>query len=102
VATTVNAQENAPGPNPPLSLDAGQSVVFLVAVRGMTSQGTYALWFGVSIDGAMATTRAPSDGSFLIAPAAIVWTGTACETSARQARIPSTTQDTYYVCPPSL
>jgi hypothetical protein len=75
--------------------------VFLIAVDGLTSHGTYALSFGVSIDGATLTTLVPSDGPFLIAPAAKVWTGTACQTPAMLAQIPAATQDTYYVCPPA-
>lgn len=96
----VNAQAHSTGPNPPIAIGPNESVVFLVAVDGLTSQGTYALTFSIRIDGAAPATMAPSDGSFLIAPSAVVWTGTACQTPAMQAHIPATTQDTYYVCPP--
>ena len=98
---TANAQWHSNGPTPPFALGPNKSVVLLVAVNGLTSQGTYALSFGLSVDGAAPTKIAPSDGSFLIAPAAIVWTGTACQTPAMQAHIPPSSQDTYYVCPPS-
>jgi hypothetical protein len=73
----------------------------LVAVDGLTSQGTYALSFGIRVDDAAAVTLTPSDGSFLIAPAAVVWTGTACQTPAMQAQFPPASQDTFYVCPPA-
>ncbi len=100
-ATTPNAQVHSGGPNPPFSIDPNKSIVLLVAVNGLTSQGTYALGFDIGIDGAAPTTLAPSDGSFLIAPSAKVWTGTACQTPAMQALIPPSSQDTYYVCPPA-
>ncbi len=99
--TTANARSQRNGPNPPIAIDPNESIVFVVAVNGLTSQGTYALSFGISIDGAAPTTLTPSDGSFLMAPSAIVWTGTACQTPAMQAQIPAATQDTYYVCPPA-
>jgi hypothetical protein len=70
-------------------------------VHGLTSQGTYALTFGVSIDGIAPAQVAPSDGSFFIAPSAIVWTGTACQRPAMLALIPAASQDTFYVCPPT-
>ncbi len=75
--------------------------MFLIAVNGLTSQGTYTLSFGVGVDGAAPTAVAPGDGAFLIAPKAVVWTGTACQTSAMKAQIPAASQDTYYVCPPA-
>ena len=95
-----NAQAHSSGPNLPIAIGPNKSITFLVAVNGLTSQGTYALSFGLSVDGASPTSLTPSDGSFLIAPSAVVWTGTACETSAMQAHISATSQDTYYVCPP--
>jgi hypothetical protein len=76
-------------------------VSFLVPIHGLTQQGTYALSFGLGIDGAAATPLAPRDGSFLIAPAPTVWTGTACTSPAMQAQMPAASTDTYYVCPPS-
>jgi hypothetical protein len=97
----VTANANGGGPTPPFAIDPNQSIVFLIAVDGLTSQGTYTLGFSISIDGATPTTLAPSDGSFLIAPAAVVWTGTACQTPAMLAQIPPADQDTYYVCPPT-
>lgn len=96
---TANAQGQSA--NPPFAIGPNKSVVFLIAVKGLTSQGTYTLSFGVSIDGAAPATLAPSDGAFLIAPAATVWTGTACQTPAMLAHIPAASQDTYYVCPPT-
>jgi hypothetical protein len=84
----------------PATIGAQHAIAFYVGVNGLTSQGTYALQFGLSVDGAAPTEVTPSDGSFLIAPAAIVWTGTACQTPAMQAQIPPATQDNYYVCPP--
>lgn len=98
---TVNAQVDADGPHLPIAIGPNQSVGLVVAVNGLTSQGTYALIFGISVDGAAPTYLSPSDGSFLIAPSAVVWTGTACQTPAMQTRIPSASQDTYYVCPPA-
>ncbi|HET9109642.1 MAG TPA: hypothetical protein VFN78_02340 [Ktedonobacterales bacterium] len=89
------------GPNLPISLPPNQSLTFLIAVNGLTVQGSYALTFGVSVDDAAPTTVTPSDGSFFIAPSAAVWTGTACQSAAMQAKIPATTHDTYYVCPPA-
>lgn len=100
---TAPAAANAQGhsANPPFAIGPNKSVVFLIAVKGLTNQGTYALSFGVSIDGAAPATMVPSDGSFLIAPSATVWTGTACQTPAMLAHILATSQDTYYVCPPT-
>jgi hypothetical protein len=89
------------GVNLPVVIGPNQYIVLLVAVKGLTSQGMYTLNFGVSVDGAAPATLAPSDGAFLIAPSARVWTGTACQTPAMQARIPASSQDTYYVCPPA-
>jgi hypothetical protein len=101
-STTADTKyQHGRGLNPPIAIDPNKSIVFLVAVNGLTSQGTYALNFSISVDGAAPTTLTPSDGSFLIAPSAIVWTGTACQTPAMQAHIPAATQDTYYVCPPA-
>lgn len=86
----------------PIPVGAGQSVVFYVGVAGLTNQGTYALSVGVSVDGAAPTTVTPSDGAFMIAPSPIIWTGTACMSSpAMLARIPASSQDTYWVCPPA-
>jgi hypothetical protein len=96
-----NAQVHSNGPNLPFAIGPNESIVFLVAVNGLTSQGTYTLSFGVSVDGAAPTPLTPSDGPFLIAPSATVWTGTACQTAAMQAHIPPSSQDTYYVCPPA-
>lgn len=98
---TANTQVRSSGPNPPIAIGPNKSIEFLVAVNGLTSQGTYTLSFGISVDGTAPTKLAPSDGSFLIAPSAIVWTGTACQTPAMQAHIPAASQDTYYVCPPA-
>lgn len=96
-----NAQMNSRGPNLPVTISPNKSIAFLIAVNGLTSQGTYALTFGVGVDGATPATLTPSDGSFLIAPSLIVWTGTTCQTSAMQAKIPVTTKDIFYVCPPA-
>jgi hypothetical protein len=85
----------------PLSIDAHHSIDLYAAINGLTSQGTYTLSFDFSVDGAAPTTLTPSDGAFLIAPSAAIWTGTACQTPAMQAHIPAATQDTYYVCPPA-
>lgn len=85
----------------PIALGPNKSIELLIAVNGLTSQGTYALRFGASVDGAAPVTMIPSDGAFLIAPAPRVWTGTACQSPAMQAQIPASTQDTYYVCPPA-
>jgi hypothetical protein len=89
------------GVNLPATIGPNKSIQALIAVDGLTSQGVYALKFGVSVDGAAPTMLTPSDGAFLIAPSASVWTGTACQTPAMQARIPASSQDTYYVCPPA-
>jgi hypothetical protein len=84
----------------PATIDANKSIVFVIAVNGLTSQGTYSLSFGLSVDGAAPTQVTPRDGPFLIASTAKVWTGTACQTPAMLAQIPAASQDTYYVCPP--
>lgn len=96
-----NSQWHSDGPTPLIALGPNESIAFLVAVNGLTSQGTYALTFSLGIDGAAPATLTPSDGPFFIAPAAVVWTGTACETPAMLAQIPAASQDTYYVCPPA-
>jgi hypothetical protein len=98
---STSAEAPVDGLNWPATIDAGKSIVFLIAVNGLTSQGTYALSFGFSVDGSAPAQVTPSDGSFLIVPAAIVWTGTACQIPAMLAQIPAASQDTYYVCPPS-
>jgi hypothetical protein len=85
----------------PATIGPNKSIGLAVAVNGLTSQGTYSLSFGLSVDGAIPTLVTPSDGSFLIAPSAIVWTGNLCQTPAMQAQIPAATHDTYYVCPPT-
>ncbi len=85
----------------PVTIGPNQSIVIAVAVNGLSAQGVYTLSFGVSVDGAAPVALAPSDGSFLMAPSATVWTGTACETSAMLAQIPASSQDAYYVCPPA-
>ncbi len=96
--SVANAQRG--GPNLPITLAPNTSLTFLVAVNGLTSQGTYSLSFGLSVDSAASTSLTPSDGAFFIAPSPTVWTGTACQKPAMQAQIPATSQDTYYVCPP--
>lgn len=85
----------------PVSIGPNEYIGLVVAVKGLTRQGTYALSFRISVDGAAPKTLTPSDGPFLIAPSARVWTGTACQTPAMQAHIPASSQDTYYVCPPA-
>lgn len=85
----------------PASIEPHKSIQVLIAVDGLTRQGTYALSFGVSVDGAASTTLTPSDGSFFMAPSAKVWTGTACQAPTMLAQIPAASQDAYYVCPPS-
>ncbi len=101
-ATAVaNSQVNSGGPNLPLTLAPNKSIVFLVAVHGLITQGTYTLSFGLGVDHWVPVALEPSDGSFFIAPSAKVWTGTACQTPAMQALIPASSQDVYYVCPPA-
>lgn len=85
----------------PVIIKPREAILMMVAVNGLTSQGTYALSFGVRVDEATPSSLSPDDGSFLIAPSAVIWTGTACETPAMQAQIPAASQDTYYVCPPA-
>jgi hypothetical protein len=85
----------------PFSLKPNTSLSLVITLSGLTSQGTYTLSFDVSVDGAASTALAPSDGSFLIAPAAAKWSGQSCETPAMQAQIPASSQPTYYVCPSS-
>lgn len=96
-----NAQSYATGPDLPVTLGPGKSVVFLVAVDSLTSQGTYTLSFSVSVDGAASATLPARDGPFFIAPSPVIWTGTACQTPAMQAQIPTPAPDAYYVCPPA-
>lgn len=85
----------------PLTIGPNQSITFVIAIKGLTSQGTYALDLRVGVDGAPPATLAPSDGAFMIAPSPNIWTGTACQTPAMQAHIPAASHDTYYVCPPA-
>ena len=96
-----NAKEDHAGPSLPIALAPNTSIVLLVAVNGLTSQGTYTLSFDLSLDGASPTGLAPSDGAFLLAPAATIWTGTACQAPAMRAHIPVASHDIYYVCPPA-
>lgn len=85
----------------PVTISPNKAIVLAVALNGLTAQGTYTLSFGISVDGAAPRQVTPSDGAFLMAPSAIVWTGTACQTPAMQAQIPASSQDAYYVCPPA-
>lgn len=96
-----DAQCQCGGVSLPASIGPHESIGLAVAVKGLTRQGTYALSFGISVDGAARTSVTPSEGPFLIAPSARVWTGTACQTPAMQAHIPASSRDTYYVCPPT-
>lgn len=98
---TANTKFSRGGPTLPFAVGPNQSVTFLIAVNGLTSQGTYALTLGLSLDGTTSATLPPSDGPFLIAPSATVWTGTACKSAAMQSHIPAASHDTYYVCPPA-
>ncbi len=100
LSDSTGASASVTGTTWPVTIGPNQAITIVVAVNGLTSQGAYALKFGVSVDGASPWQMTPSDGAFLMAPSAIVWTGIACLTPAMQARIPATTQDTYYVCPP--
>jgi hypothetical protein len=104
-SNTVGAMANihpTNGSSPvPFSLKPNTSFSLVINVSGVTSQGTYTLTFGLSVDGEASSALAPSDGSFLIAPAAVAWTGRNCETPAMQGQIPASSQATYYVCPPS-
>jgi hypothetical protein len=85
----------------PMVIVPNHTLAVLVAVDGLTSQGTYTLSFSVSVDGAAPAIVTPSDGPFFIAPAAVVWTGTACQAPTMQAHISAAAQDSYYVCPPA-
>lgn len=86
----------------PATLRPNTAVLFRFAVQGATRQGTYTLSFGVRVDGAAPVQIKPSDGLFFIAASPATWTGTACmNTPAMLARIPSSSQQRYYVCPPS-
>lgn len=101
-ATAVaNSQVNSGGPDLPITIPPNKSIVFLVAVHGLITQGTYTLSFGVGVDHWVPVALEPSDGSFFIAPSPKVWTGTACQASTMQAQIPASTTDVYYVCPPA-
>jgi hypothetical protein len=100
-SNSTGASAPVDGLNWPATIDAHKAIAFYVGVNGLTSQGTYLLSFSLSVDGATPTTLAPSDGPFLIAPSAKVWTGTACQTPVMLAQIPAATQDTYYVCRPA-
>lgn len=85
----------------PIALGPNQSVTLVIAVNGITSQGTYALGFGLSVDGAPQASIAAGDNPFLIAPGAVEWTGQNCQSAAMQSQIPPSSQNTYYVCPPA-
>jgi hypothetical protein len=97
----IGASAPATGLQWPATIAANKAITFYVGVNGLANQGTYALSFTFSVAGASPTRVAPSDGSFLIAPSATVWTGTACQTPAMLAQIPTSSQDVYYVCPPA-
>lgn len=99
--TSAPATVGSSGTILPLTIGPNQSITFVTAIKGLTSQGTYALDLRVGVDGAAPATLAPSDGAFMIAPSATIWTGTTCQTPAMQARIPAASHDTYYVCPPA-
>jgi hypothetical protein len=99
-SNTTGASALVEGLTWPATIDAQKSIAFTVGVSGLISQGTYALSFALSVDGAAPTQVTPRDGSFLIAPAAKQWSGTTCQTPTMLAQIPAATQDTYYVCPP--
>lgn len=96
-----NNQAGSGGPNLPVTIGPNTSIVFLIAVNGLITQGMYTLSFGIGVDDIVPVGLEPSDGSFLIAPSAKVWTGTACQTPAMQALVPASSQDVYYVCPPA-
>jgi hypothetical protein len=98
-----NAGTSAPvtGVGWPVIIGPNEYIVILVGVHGLTGQGMYTLSFTISANGATPASVMPSDGAFLMAPSAVVWSGTACQTPAMQALIPPSSQDTYYVCPPS-
>jgi len=101
-ATAVpNASENSNGPELPLVIVPNKSVVFLVAVHGLITQGTYTLSFGIGVDDYVPVALDTLDATFFIAPSPTVWTGTACQTPAMQAQIPAASTDTFYVCPPA-
>lgn len=89
------------GPNLPLSIAPGRSVLLFVNMKGLASQGTYTMSMALGVDGATPRAVQPSDSSFIIATSPTIWTGTACENSpTMMAQIPPSAKGTYYVCPP--
>lgn len=97
-AATVPADATR-GENPPITIAPNSSVSLAIEVVGFNSQGTYSLSVDVSTDGGNATALTPVDGAVFMAPHAVRWSGSACETSAMEAQIPHATQDVEYVCP---
>lgn len=90
------------GPGLPYAIPPHQSLLLYVQAQGLNNQGTYTVSLRFGVDGATPHMLTPSDGAFIIAPSAIVWTGTTCMNSAAMlAKIPTSGQDTYWVCPPS-
>jgi len=75
--------------------------VLIVGAEGLTSQCTCAFSFDASIDAATPVSMNLSDGSFLMASSATLWTGTACQAPSMLAHIPASSTDAYYVCPPA-
>lgn len=86
----------------PQVIAPGQSASLFASVKGLASQGMYTLRFTITVDSGAPITLTPSDGAFLEAPNARVWTGTACLTAAMQAKLPAPAQDAWYVCPPAV
>lgn len=83
----------------PFTLASGKGLSFQVSVAVPDMAGTYAFTIGFKVDGAAAAFGPPAD-SFLAAPVAHTFTGSACNTSAMLAQIPAaTTPETYYICP---
>lgn len=106
--TTAEAQYVGPEPGEqvvgaslPVRIDPGHSITLDVTVNGLIQQGTYALKFGLSIDGKAPMSVAPSDGPVLIAPNTMIWKGINCQSPSMLAQIPAAAQDIWYTCPPA-
>ncbi len=87
----------------PVTLKPGQAMTIEVGVTQPSAPGYYTYSFALTVDGASTGTVAYSLMS-LLAPAARIWNGAACQTSAMQAMIakePAPTPNTRYICPAS-
>lgn len=103
VTTTEISNAQNPPPNQhtplPVTLQPHQWVTINVGMTPPTAPGAYTFAFGLAVDGSP-DNFAFSSPSILLAPVAQSWTGTACQTPAMKAQIP-TSPHAFYLCPAS-